>query len=421
MFSPFFCPFFSLPKSLTDAKTLVCSFVLVICLISSSGCGTAPAVDNAYGKVNEKPLSINSTSLFAERLRELGYEVTVRNRISPKIDEFNTVFWFPEHTRCPSEPAIEAIEEWMGDGNYDYDSKTLVYVGADYRADEDYYQAIQKSVPPELKPEALRQLSEAQLATQNRKAEWDRSGLANASCKWFELEAIKPRKSNLLTGPLATDAGFSVAPELPIELMMSPTNVTSGDGETQYIGNSWRWEKETLLGVDGEDMIYRMIDRNEYAEDQVIVVQNASFLVNLAAVDPNKQALADQLIATACAPAQQGGYGFGFRPRVLILESKGNIPIRNTDFVNENSWAWIAEEPLCYIVPHALLWGVLFCFVYFPIFGRPQRLPVRSTTSFRNHINAVAKQLSRSDAEAHARETIKQYQESLTGSNKKNS
>ena len=391
-----------------DALQLACGLAMVACLIALSGCSDSNHLDTKYGKVNEKPRSINSTSLFAERLEELGYDVTVRNRISPKINDFDTVFWFPENPRCPSDRATEAIENWMNEG-YGYDSKTLVYVGADYRADEDYYQAIQESMPPELQAEGLRLLSEAQLATQRRKNSWNQDdyfGTSNTSCDWFDIEAIKPRKSNLLDGPIATDAGFSVAPELPIEVMMSP-NISR---------SSSLWEKESLLTVDDEDMVYQLVQRNEFCEKRIIVVQNASFLVNFAAADPNKQALADQLISTACRTTDDSYYGYDLS--VLILESELEIPIRNTDFVNENSWAWIAEEPLCYFVPNALFWGVLFCFVCFPIFGRPRRLTKRSTTSFRNHINAVAKQLSRSGGTQHAHKTIEQYQDSLTGSNK---
>jgi len=143
------------------------SLFLIVCLGAISGCSgnASPSVQTKYGKVNEQPRSINSTSLFAERLEELGYDITVRNRISPKINEFNTIFWFPENIRCPSDKATKAIEKWMDQG---YGSKTLVYVGADYRADEDYYQAAQKRVSPELKTESQRLLAEAQLATQIR-------------------------------------------------------------------------------------------------------------------------------------------------------------------------------------------------------------------------------------------------------------
>ena len=404
-------------EQITDGKTLAvgsqltCLF-LIACLSTISGCGgdAIPPVATKYGKVNEQPLSINSTSLFAERLKELGYDVTVRNRISPKIDEFGIVFWFPENIRCPSDEATKAIEEWMDKGG----SKTLVYVGADYRADEDYYQAAQKRVSTETKAESQRLLSEAQLATQNRRNSWQDVfllGRGNTKCDWFDIEVIKPPKhSNLLAGPMADNAILSVAPELPVEVMMSPKQSTA------------KWEVESLLTVDGEDMVYRLADNNSYSNNQIIVVQNGSFLVNFAAVDPNKQSLADQLVAEATSLNEdEYGFGFGFSQQVLILESEYEIPVRNTDFVNQNSWAWIAEEPLCYIVPHALLLGVLYCFVYFPISGRPKRTPKKSTATFRNHINAIAKQLSKSSSKDYARRTIEQYQESVSGSNKKNS
>ena len=386
---------------------------ILVCLLAFSGCAgnATSSLETKYGKTNEQPRSINSTSLFAARLEELGYEVSVRNRISPKIDEFDIVFWFPENVRCPSEGATEAIEKWMDEG---YGSKTLVYVGADYRSDEDYYRAIQKRVAPELKAEAQRLLSEAQLASQNRKNTWteDHWG-GNTKCDWFDIEVLKPRKkSNLLTGPMATNANFYSPPKLPVEVVMSPKKSTA------------KWSIESLLAVDGENLVYRLTDNRTYSTNQIIVVQNASFLVNLAAADPDKRAIADQLVAEAISLSEDEddfGFDFGFGPKILILESEYDIPIRSTDFVNQNSWAWISEEPLCYIVPHALLWGVLFCFVYFPIFGRPKRLPQQSTSTFRNHIKAIAKQLSRSGDSEHARRTIQQYQESILGSNKKNS
>ena len=395
---------FSHLKTTTDSLKFVCSLTLVVCLATFLGCAESKVLDTKYGKVNEKPRSINSTSLFAERLKQLGFEVTVRNRISPKINDFDTVFWFPADPRCPSIRATEAIENWMDEG-WEHSSKTLVYVGADYRADEDYYQAIQGSVPPELQAETLRLLSEAQLASQERKIKWNddlRPSSSNISCKWFKMEKIKRRKSNLLAGPMVPDADFS-SPELPIEILMS------ADAPAY-------WSKESLLTVDGEDMVYELSNQASYTQKRIIVVQNASFLVNFASADPNKQALAYKLIGTSCENLNY----YSHRPNVLILESKGEIPIRNTDFVNQNMWAWIAEEPLCYIVPNALFWGVLFCFVCFPIFGRPRRLTRRSTTSFRNHINAVGKQLSRSGGVSQALQTIEQYQESLSGSNKKN-
>ena len=160
---------------------------------------------------------------------------------------------------------------------------------------------------------------------------------------------------------MVIDADLDVSPKLPIEMIMTPKD----------IGEYGRWTMTPLLTVDGQDMVYKLEEDDYYGgKNRIIVVQNASFLVNFAAVDTNKQALADRLIDTATTTPD--GY---IESSVLFLESESEIPIRSTDFVNNNLWAWIAEKPLCYIVPHALLWGVLYCFVYFPIFGRPKHLP----------------------------------------------
>jgi hypothetical protein len=69
------------------------------------------------------------------------------------------------------------------------------------------------------------------------------------------------------------------------------------------------------------------------------------------------------------------------------------------------------------------MWSVLFCFVFFPIFGRPKKwlpktsatgkpLPHREETSFRNHIVAMGKLLQRGDHFDAACEKIKQYEQS---------
>jgi hypothetical protein len=376
--------------------------VLLLTLVFCAGC-SEPELAVKYGKVNEKPLSINSTSLFAKRLESQGFDVTVRNRISPKIDQFDIVFWFPETTNCPSKRAIEALENWLSGG---YSSKTLVYVSGDYRADEDYLREVYRTVDASQKPEILRRLAEARLRTRRGQPAIDFFGTSRDSCDWFDIEAVRRKRSNQLSGPLTTGIAESDFPELEIGSLLVPPKPAKDTP----------WSSKELLQVDGESLIYRLTqDDSSYNENQIIVVNNASFLVNFALIDPKKQAFADALILEATSPDDLEG--FGFSSRVLILESgPGDIPVRSTDYVNRTQWAWIAERPLCYIVPHALFWGVLFCFVYFPIFGRPQPLPKKSTTSFRSHVNAIGKQLERSGALAQAREAIRHYQKTVSDS-----
>ena len=137
----------------------------------------------------------------------------------------------------------------------------------------------------------------------------------------------------------------------------------------------------------------------------MIVVANASFLLNFSLVDPDKEILADCLLDEL----QAGG------EEVLFLESGPQpIAVSDSDYENHNSWAWIAEAPLRYIVPHFLLWGMLFCFVFFPVFGRPRRTAKANNSSFQNHIKAMAKQLERSGRPLEAANRIQHYHE-LTG------
>lgn len=377
---------------------------LLLLLAIFSGC-MDPELETKYGKVHEKPRSINSTSLFAQRLEAQGFDVTVRNRISPKIDQFDVVFWFPETSGCPSERAIEALENWLNSG---YSSKTLVYVSGDYRADEDYLSNVYQTVDANKKPEALRRLAEARLQTRRTQSALDSQGTFRETCAWFDAQTIRRRKSNHLAGRLITELPPQDLPELEIRSLLVPPKS----------GGTSPWEVKELLTVDNENLVYRLNKGDDYDSSQIIVVNNASFLVNLALVDSKKQPLADALIAEATSPEDLNG--FGFNSRALILESgPGDIPVRSTDYVNRTQWAWIAERPLCYIVPHALFWGILFCFVYFPIFGRPRPLPKRSTTSFRSHINAIGKQLERTGGLAQARQAIQHYQKTVSDSGTK--
>ena len=133
----------------------------------------------------------------------------------------------------------------------------------------------------------------------------------------------------------------------------------------------------------------------------MIVLSNAEFLVNFGMVDPEKRRLTQQLVSE-----------LKYSNNALILESgPGPIPVSDSDYVNHNQWAWIAEAPLRYIVPHFLAWGTLVCFVMFPIFGRPRRARRQSSTSFRNHVNAVGKQLSRTGQPGFAQEEIRHFHE----------
>ena len=140
----------------------------------------------------------------------------------------------------------------------------------------------------------------------------------------------------------------------------------------------------------------------------MIFISNGSFLLNYGLVNQENRKLASNLI-------DECSYG-----SVLFLES-GPDPITVTESdapPTHNQWAWLNTAPLKYIVPQFFFWGVVFCFVYYPIFGRP-RSTAKRIPDFRRHIDAFGRLLTRSKKPDEARRMIRQYNEIAGDSSRK--
>jgi len=170
------------------------------------------------------------------------------------------------------------------------------------------------------------------------------------------------------------------------------------------------WESVPLLVADGEEFAFKLTKSwDDYSEGKIIVVSNGSFLVNYSLVDRGSRKLAGNLI-DLCDPNGD----------VMFLESgRGGIKVSDTDTSNHNRWSWISQAPLCYIIPHFLMWGILFCFAFFPIFGRPRVVKRKSTSTFRNHVNALGKMMGRTDLPNQAINKIRKYQQLVSGDSKR--
>ena len=348
-----------------------------------SGCeGPSRGLSTEYGKINgiEGSFSINGTSVFHDMFVERGFKVRSTRRISPKIDRYETLVWFPDDYSCPSPKAIEAIEQWLSNG---WD-RTFIYVGRDYNAQGDYLADVLGDAPPGKQEELLRQMAEANLERDTVSWNYYRWKEDLASCDWFERSEEPRRRTTDLSGAFArglTNKGSVEVSDLLKPVRSDPENV--------------------LLKADGEPVVFKVDSRTSYADDgQIVVVSNGSFLVNYALVDQDNRRLASKLI-DQCSNGD-----------VLFLESGAEgIRVSDSDTVNHNSWAWVAEPPLRYIVPHFLIWGIVFCFVFFPIFGRPRESQKKSTSTFRNHVTALGKMVSRTDLPNRAINKIRKYQE----------
>lgn len=371
-----------------DRPKAITGLLLVLLMI---GCQREPdSIDLRYGLSSRAAQSLNSTSLFIQKIRDAGHSVTLKRRITPNITDYDTIIWIPDDESAPSGEVLDALENWAE--SY-YEDRLLIYVGRDYDGEADYFRAIADATSGPEKEEVLRRIAEKKAQDLDRGFEsWT---YETQDCRWFTTERELPQKSNKLSGRLVSGLAKSEYPDLYYSLLIQPEE----DYQSYTSYSSQSWQTDVLLEVDNHPFVTAM-STDTYGSSRLIFVSNACFLLNFGLIDPKKEALADRLLDELPHSAN-----------VLVLESGPmGLPVSDSNYENHNSWAWISEAPLRYIIPHFLLWGVVYCFVLFPIFGRPKDAPSESTTSFRKHIDAVAEQLIRSGESQKAREIIRHYQ-----------
>ncbi len=373
---------------------MLMSALILVCAISA-GCQQAEQeLSTEYGKIAgiEGGVSINGTSVFADMFANRGFRVKRRSKISPRINRYQTLVWVPDSTSCPDPEVTDAINQWI-DSDY---NRTFIYVGRDYEAMSDYLRDVFEKAPTSEKEELLRRLAESDLEHDTGWTDyfWWKDDLP--SCDWFDRVEGSRTKTSKLRGSMTELVSDSV--EIELSDMLEPTE------------DEGSWVSEPLVVSDKKEFVFELTRPwGDRSDGRIIVVSNGSFLLNYALVDSENRKLAGNLI-DLCDPTGD----------VMFLESgPGGIDVSDSDTNNHNSWSWISQAPLCHIVPHFLMWGILFCFVYFPSFGRPKYLERESTSTFRNHINALGKMMGRTGLPNRAINKIRKYQQLASGDSKR--
>ncbi len=363
-------------------------FYALVLLTVLVGCGRRQELVTEYGKVvgDQGGTSVNGTSVLFEMFRENGFRVKRYRKISPRLNRYNTIVWFPNDQGCPSSEAIDALENWLTEGYL----RTLIYVGRDYDAEVDLFQHLLGDGSQD-REEIYRLLAEARLRQDQRRRRMD-GDEERQKCDWFELSPLLRRKATKMSGPWAENLNGQSA-NIELSTWLRPSPQVWEDPERVV---------STLLAADEQDFAYSI--ENQDDTGKIIVISNGSFLLNFGLVNHANRRIANALIE------QCRDY-----PAVVFLESGPNgIVVSDKDSLNHNSWAWIAQPPLRYIVPHFLLCGVLFCFVFFPIFGRPREFGNGSNASFRSHIAAMGKLLQRTEQSQQAMDNIQHYKQNVS-------
>ncbi len=318
--------------------------------------------------------SVNGTEALIKSIEGFGHTVGVRSSISPKISRYDTVIWFPDSFNGPSQRVEERLTDWLEAKS----NRTLIYVGRDYDSATDYWYDLANSSTGTQRTTALRQWSlhrSEHLAKRQRK---DLKG-----CSWFSIENDIEETTTAITGDL-----------FPTDETFQPTVRTGGIRLVPPQTPSWL-HVNTLLSANGEPFIFELVWPNQ---SRIVVVNNGSGLVNYSILTSKQSFIADILMDYIP--------DFG---DVLFLESdERDLPIVSGDGP-PTMWAWMREKPLSYILPHFMVLGIVACFAFFPILGRPRRGVRKATTSFRRHISAIGGLLKRSSDFEKAKQSIEYY------------
>ena len=362
--------------------------VLLACLFLTAGCMDRK-IETGYGKASGDSYgrSVNGTAVFHSMIEATGYEVERYGKYSPRWERYQTVFWIPDSFGPPGEDVIDRVDDWLAtDG-----PRTLVYVARDFDAANMYWDTLrQGAAGKEEQDDLSRQFLEATTGhLLNRQAGGKLEG-----CDWYDVANHPYTKPEKITGDFVDELDVA---ELDLRYGTLPA-----PGDLHEAGQFGDYSVEVLMSVDGYPFIYSLT-KPKYSGGRIIVVGNSSFLLNFPLINATNRELATELIYLALENEYSSD-------EVLFIESKYTLPISDRDSPERQSqWEWIAKKPLRYIVPNILFCSLLFCFVYFPIFGRPKKIKQRSTANFRDHINALGQLIRKTKSRTIPNSWIEEY------------
>lgn len=364
---------------------------LVAGLLYLFGGQRAEKLTDVYGQRRGRNVadSVNGTSVLAEMFKQAGHRVTTVDTLSPRLNKYETLVWFPDDFEPPTAEQREFLENWL----WERSGRTVVYVGRDYDGATAYWKKVQPLAPAEVADEVQRALAQSKAAYDSQRMKMPKQQYA----RWFTARRDgKRRNVRTLQGPWASGIN---AKQVEIELegrldVPIETDRTTSDEELPE-------EFETLLESEGDPLVTRITD-SAWDDGQVIVVTNGSFVLNYPLVNHEHRKLAGRLIDactvgdTAFIESGPGG------PEVSDKEADDSM---------QSGLALFKIWPLNAIVLHLTLLGIVLCIARSAIFGRPAELPTETVSDFGKHVTALGQLLARTKDRNYALARLQQYRE----------
>lgn len=331
-------------------------------------------------------VSLNGTSAFARLLQEYDLDVQSASRLTPRIDRYDVLFWFPDSDREDYDEEQERLEAWLRSGT----DRRLIIVGRHYDATIDYLTQIGQSQDSEQGLDYRRRLAEAVSVSHLESLKPQGTYFDG----WVEWTPGIRRRSSQLGGPWATglDHANLTTSRYP--------NIPSAENQKSHPTRSY----EVKLEADGKPFAVAIQD-SLWNGGEVIVISNGSFVLNYGLTDEGNR----QLVANMLDDLDFEDYFWD----ALFLESdEAGLPVMQREESGQKTmWDWMTEWPFSFFIPHFLVLGILIYFVFYPIFGRPKNLALPSSTDFGQHVEALGELMEKTRDRAYAIKHINHYHE----------
>jgi hypothetical protein len=381
---------------------------VVACLVLA---GSTPQIDDTYGRRSGTfgGKSVNGTAVLGEMFEQAGHQVYSWHWLSPKLDDADVIVWAPDDYKPPSDEVREWLDLWLLNYSHGEDaewseenrSRTLIYIGRDFDAEPGYWKKVQPGAPAGQRAEIGRRIIAAQAQENTDRAELPKA----ADNDWFSLDSTGKRRSiRTLSGPWSESIDPSKV-EIELHTLIEPAELVEDDANSYDEASE---PAEVWLASGGDTLVSARYWADEYDEGTLIIVANGSFLLNLPLVNHEHRKLAGRLVDAVGAPGQ----------KVVFVESgEGGPEIRESDPepTMQTGLEVFAVWPINYIMLHAAVLGVIFCFARSVIFGLARDPQRPALADFGKHVAALGELLQKTKDRGYAASRVRQYQQTVLG------
>lgn len=343
-------------------------------------CGGCSNLDTRYASY--RGTSINGVRVFAELLREDGYEVDVWPTLGDNLYEgYDTIIVFHHGFGPPSEEAGTAIR----DHEYYGDATTLVYIGRDMDVTARYWEAVAEVHKTAGRTEqAAKAGKQAQSELADLKQEL-RSTYSVESDAWLpgvkvDRDAVEELTSIEVIEVVEANESADQTPPQSVQRPLDGKTSDSTVPPNEQIPCQWPIFRRLLppenarvvwQTAGGEPLLIQVPNENL----DIFAMHSAYPFLNGGLIDGSNRALVQRFADEI--------YPLG---RIAIVTSS-----RSTGGEDDQSQMWrlLTVFPHQWIAAHLLLFCLLFCLWKLPIFGRPRVEEYQDLKRFGAHIEAL--------------------------------